>query len=99
MEALSHRPEEVIRELEDALTGDSFESLFQVTDNNERINIYIDQDEQKIRKVLIMVDSGDELVLLQAKTNISFDQLNDLMNDYTSGNDKSGLKKMINLKG
>lgn len=99
MEALSNRRGEVIRKLEDALTGDNFESLFQVTDNGERINIYIDQDEQHIRKMLIMIDSGDELVLLQAKTRISFEQLSGLMNDYTSGNDKSGLKKIINIKG
>ncbi|WP_118973881.1 DUF4252 domain-containing protein [Taibaiella koreensis] len=97
MEALKDR-QAVLGELQQALAQDNFESLLQVTDDDSRVNIYINQDAQKIRHMFIMVDDDKELVLLQAKTRITFDQLNDLLKSEKNGNNKSGLKKLVSLK-
>lgn len=76
----------IAKELENALNSDGFESVLQVSESGEHVNIYIAQDEKFIRKVLIAVDSDDELVLVQANTKLSFDRLNELLLDsYRKG--------------
>jgi protoheme ferro-lyase len=73
-------------ELKNALENDGFESVLQVTESDERVDIYISQDKKFIRKVLISVGSNDELVLLQANTKLSFERLNELLLDgYKKG--------------
>lgn len=99
MEALNSRRQAVLSELQQALTQDNFESLLQVTDDDSRVNIYINQDAKKIRHMFIMVDSASELVLLQARTKITFDQLNELLKGVGTGKGKSDIRKLVSLKG
>lgn len=99
MEDLSHKRRAVVSELEEALAYDNFESLLQVTDDGSRVNIYISQDATRIRHLFIMVDSDEELVLLQARTRITYAQLNDLLSGFKPGKNKTGLAKMVTLKG
>lgn len=97
MDALNEKRQPVISELEGALALDSFESLLEVNEGGNRVHIYINQDTFKVRHMLIMVDGDNELVVLQARTNITFDQLSGLLHDGKSGN--AGLKKLVSLKG
>lgn len=76
----------VTKELEHALNSDGFESVLQVAESGERVNIYIAQDEKFIRKILIAVDNDEELVLVQANTKLSFDRLSGLLSSYKKGN-------------
>ena len=99
MEGLQDNREAIAGELSGALKKDGFENILAVTDNGERINIYINQSRKFIHKVLITVDSKDELIVLQIKTKISFDKLSALMNDYKTGKNKSGLKQILHKKG
>lgn len=98
IEAPGNKRERLTTELSDAIAHDGFESILGVTEDGERVNIYISQSRRYIRKVLITVDSKDELVVLQIKTKISFDKLAALMDDYKTGKDKSGLKKILHQK-
>lgn len=82
----------VSAELENALKTDGYESILQVSESGEKVNIYILQDQRFIRKVLITVDNSDELVILQANTRLSFDHLAALIDGYKDGKGP-GLKK------
>lgn len=75
----------VSAELESALRTDGYESVLQVAESDEKVNIYILQDDRFIRNVLITVDSNDELVILQANTRLSFDHMATLINGYKDG--------------
>ncbi len=99
LEALNGKRSAVVGELEEALAQDSYESLLQVNDKGERVNIYISQDGDRIHELLIMVDSDQELVVAQAKTKITFDQLTRMINDYQSDKKGSGLGRVISFKG
>lgn len=99
IEALNGRRRAVVSELEDALAQDSYESLLQVKDKGERVNIYINQDGDRIHDLLIMIDSDQELVVVQARTKITFDQLTRMLNDYQSEKKGSGLGRVISFKG
>lgn len=82
----------VSTELESALKTDGYESILQVAETDEKVSIYILQDDRYIRKVLITVNSNEELVILQANTRLSFDHLSALINGYKDGKGP-GLKK------
>lgn len=99
MDALNERRGPVISELKDALALDSFESLLEVNEGGNRVHIYINQDAFKVRHMLIMVDGDNELVVLQARTNITFDQLSTLLRSDASGKHKSGLSGILSFKG
>ena len=99
MEGARDNRDAVAAELSSALKQDGFENILAVTEDGERLNIYINQSRKYIHKVLITVDSQDELLVLQIKTKISFDKLSALMDDYKTGKNKSGLKQIIHKKG
>lgn len=97
MEGANSRRREIVSELRGVLADDRFESLMEFTTGQERAYVYIDQDEKKIRHMLLLVDNDNELVVLQAKTDITFKELNDLLADGKPGS-CGGLKKLVSLK-
>lgn len=85
----------ICNELETALKNDGFESMLNVSESDERINIYVLQDKRFIRKVLITIDSKEELLVLQTNTKVSFDRLSSMIADYSTGKDKKSIKGLF----
>ena len=95
MEGLKDNRYAVNAELKNALENDGFESMLNVSESDENINIYVLQDRRYIRKVLITIDSKEELLVLQTKTKISFDKLSAMIADYSTGKDKKSIKGLF----
>ena len=95
MEGKHHDRDAITNELAGALKQDGFESILQVNDGGEKVNIYICQTKNYVRQFLLVIDSPDELVVLQAKTKISFDRLGEMMSDYKSGKNKKAFNSIL----
>jgi hypothetical protein len=79
--------------LDRALQADGYEEMLSVKDDGEQVGIYFTGTEDRIRSIMLAVDSQDELVLLAANVNMTMEQLSDLV----AGNGKKSLKGLVSL--
>jgi len=58
-----------------------FENLISIKDGDDKVKIYTLENKDKIKEIVVDISTGDELVLLGLKTNITPEDLARLMKD------------------
>jgi hypothetical protein len=58
-----------------------FDRLVKIKDDNDKINIYILEQKELIKEIVVQISTEDELVLLGLKTNLTHDDLARIFND------------------
>ncbi|RUA09084.1 MAG: hypothetical protein DSY82_06390 [Flavobacteriia bacterium] len=58
-----------------------FENLISIKDDEDKVKIYTLENKDKIKEIVVDISTGEELVLLGLKTNISPDDLSKLLRD------------------
>ena len=53
----------------------TFDRLVKVKENDESVNLYALEADKKIKEIVIQISTGDELVLLGLKTNLTHEDL------------------------
>ena len=61
----------------------SFDNLISVKDKDDKIKIYTLEQKDVIKEIVLDISTGDELVLLGLKTNLTYDDLAKVMEDNT----------------
>ena len=64
---------------------DDFESLMNIKEGGDKIDLYIRDDGETITNVLVLVNGDEEFVLLSLEGNLKFSDLNDINFDVKSG--------------
>ena len=59
----------------------SFDNLVKVSDDGNNVRVFSLDRNDKIREIVVQISTGDELVLLGLKTNLTQDELARLLND------------------
>ena len=59
----------------------TFDKLVRVKDNDESINLYTLEADKKIKEIVVQISTGDELVLLGLKTNLTHEDLAELFEE------------------
>lgn len=97
LEQVTCEPEHLHRDLDKALRNDGFEAVLEIREQKERIGIYIIEEADVVRHILMAVEDGGELVLLQARTHFSIDQLSRFLSDVRSDGGKKGLNSLYSF--
>lgn len=82
---LSMARDNVSMALSRALDQDGFERLLEIADGTDQIRIFAREEKDIIRALLVVVDSGEEMVVIQSNTHLSYAQLGDLLEGVRSG--------------
>lgn len=53
----------------------TFDRLVKVKENDESINLYSLEADKKIKEIVVQISTGDELILLGLKTNLTHEEL------------------------
>lgn len=67
---------------------DKFDDLLMVKDGETHVNIMMRGNERKIRNLLVLVNDGDEFVMLSMKTNLKYKHLNKFLELIIKRNEK-----------
>jgi len=67
---------------------DKFEDLLLVKDGETNVNIMMRGNERKIKNLLILVNDGDEFVMMSMKTNLKYKHLNKFLGEILKNNKK-----------
>lgn len=59
-----------------------FDKLIKIKDDDDNVSLYSIDEKDKIKEIIVQISTGDELVLLGLKTNLTHDDLNKMVNDY-----------------
>ena len=58
-----------------------YDKLVKIRDNDERISLYALDKKDVIKEIVIQISSGDELILIGLKTNLTYDDLSKMFSD------------------
>jgi len=59
----------------------TFDNLVKVKDDGNNIRVFSLDRNDKIKEIVVQISTGDELILLGLKTNLTQDELADIFND------------------
>lgn len=97
LEQGANEPQHLHQDLDKALRNDGFEAVLEIREQKERVGIYIIEEADMVRHVLLAVEDEGELVLLQARTHFSVDQLSRFLSDVCPGKGKKGLNSLYSF--
>ncbi|GAA4456466.1 DUF4252 domain-containing protein [Rurimicrobium arvi] len=81
-----------------AMEQDGYEDALKISQDGEQIHIRIREDGEMIRSVVISISNKEELVLLHAGTQITYEQLSRMLDYIQTDKGKSGLKQVAGGK-
>ena len=58
-----------------------FDKLVKIRDNDDNISLFIREEKELIKEIVVQISTGDELVLLGLKTNLTHDDLAKIFSD------------------
>ncbi len=80
--------EDYTRFVDIARKKDKFDDLIMVKDGKTNVNIMMRGNTRKIKNLLILVNDGDEFVMLSMKTNLKYKDLNKFLGEIMKQTDK-----------
>ena len=63
------------------ISKSSFDDMVKIKDDNDKVNVFTLEEKDKIKEVVVEVRSDDDFVLLGLKTNLTEDDIAELLND------------------
>jgi hypothetical protein len=84
----------ITRDLKKALDMDAYEDVLEISETNEHIKILVREDKDLIQNVVITIENENELVVLQANTKITYEQMSVMLNGINTDKGKSGLHQL-----
>lgn len=58
-----------------------YDKLVKIKDDNDKISLYALEEKGVIKEIVVQISTGDELVLLGLKTNLTYDDLSKMFSD------------------
>ena len=58
-----------------------YDKLVKIKDDNDKISLYALEKKGVIKEIVVQISTGDELVLLGLKTNLTYDDLSKMFSD------------------
>ena len=58
-----------------------FDKLAKIRDNNDNVSIYVLEEKELIKEIVVQISTGDELVLVGLKTNLTHEDLAKIFKD------------------
>ncbi len=58
-----------------------FDKLLKIRDNDDKISLFILEEKELIKEIIVQISTGDKLVLLGLKTNLTHDDLAKIFSD------------------
>jgi len=58
-----------------------FDKLMKIRDDDDNVSIYILEEKELIKEIVVQISTGDELVLVGLKTNLTHEDLAKIFND------------------
>lgn len=74
-------PDPMSKKFNKFIKRSKFENLISVKDDDDKVKIYTLENKDKIKEIVVDISTGDELVLLGLKTNITPEDLSNLIKD------------------
>lgn len=95
MDASTLQRELISQDLKQALEADAYGDFLQLNEADETIRILIREEKELIRNVIITIENDKELLVLQANTKMSYDDLQKMLGNVQTENGKSGLHDLV----
>ena len=58
-----------------------FDKLVKIKDNDDNISLFVLEEKELIKEIIVQISTGDELILLGLKTNLTHDDLAKIFSD------------------
>jgi len=58
-----------------------YDKLMKIREDNDNVTVYILEQKELIKEIVVQISTGDELVLLGLKTNLTYDDLARILNN------------------
>ena len=77
----SEESDQVKQKFKKFIKKSDFEDIIKISDDNDNIKILALEDKERVKEVVLEIASDDELVLLGLKTNLSQQDIDNLLSD------------------
>ncbi len=77
----SENSEDMSKKFDKFISKSSFDDMVKIKDDNDKVNVFTLEEKSKIKEVVVEVRSDDDFVLLGLKTNLTEDDIADLLKD------------------
>ena len=77
----SEESDQVKQKFKKFIKKSDFEDIIKISDDNDNIKIFALEDKERVKEVVLEIASDDELVLLGLKTNLSQQDIDNLLSD------------------
>jgi len=77
----SEESDQVKQKFNKFIKKSDFEDIIKISDDNDNIKIFALEDKERVKEVVLEIASDDELVLLGLKTNLSQQDIDNLLSD------------------
>jgi len=77
----SENSDDMSKKFDKFISKSSFDDMVKIKDDNDKVNVFTLEEKDKIKEVVVEVRSDDDFVLLGLKTNLTEDDIAELLND------------------
>lgn len=95
MDASTQQRKLISQDLKNALKSDAYGDILEITEANEKIRILIREEMDLIKNVVITIENDKELLVLQANTKMTYDQLSKMLENFQTDKDNSDLHQLV----
>ncbi|MES2479195.1 MAG: DUF4252 domain-containing protein [Bacteroidota bacterium] len=95
MDASTQQRKLISQDLKRALESDAYGDVLEVSEADEKIRILIREEKDLIRNVIITIENDKELLVLQANTKMTYDDLHEMLGKIQTDKSKSGLHELV----